>query len=275
MQALHKVVNNIVQKNLASDKDYHCLYCSRFVPTKEIEVFGQKRTVQPKCECEVKAKEAELQNLINAGNKREIEKRFAKSSLGKRFADSTFDNFQMRIGAEKAFDLCKKYVSEFHEWGPDSLLIWGDWGNGKSHLGAAIDNALTDKNLIVVFQSVPELLQKIRDTFSNGNGETEREIMRALFSCDLLILDDIGAEKVTDWVSDALFRIIDGRYRKKKPILYTTNLKPTLLLEKLGGRIYDRITETSLPVENKANSFRKEKARERFMRFTDEQGSQS
>lgn len=200
----------------SASKDHICPHCEIVVPKMEITVLGQRRMVQPKCHCEVKAHEIELQRFTQGIEKREIEKKFALSTLGDRFRESIFDNFEKRLGSEKSFDMCCKYAQEFMHWAGDSLLIWGDYGNGKSHLGAAVYNYLHEQDYIVVFQSVPELLQRIRSTFGNSK-ETESEIMSALLRCDLLILDDIGAEKVTDWVQDALFRIIDGRYRKNKP----------------------------------------------------------
>lgn len=251
----------------SASEEHVCPHCEEVVPKLEIELLGKKRLVQPKCACEVKEKEKELEALTKGIEKREIEKKFALSTLGPRFRESTFDNFEHRLGSENAYQQAWKYAQEFKEWGGDSLIIWGDYGNGKSHLAAAVANYLNEHGHIVIFQSVPELLERIRNTFNRNNQETEREIMSALQRCDLLVLDDIGAERVTDWVSDALFRIIDGRYRKEKPILYTSNLKPSLLLDRLGGRIYDRMTETSLTVENKATSYRRQKAVERFRKY--------
>lgn len=270
MNGLQTTVNNLIQMNLASDKEHICPHCEEVVPKLELEIFGHKRIVQPLCHCEVKIKEEELQRLVKAGDKREIEKRFALDSLGDRFKGSTFAEFKMRLGAVKAFEVSVKYAQDFKAWGSDSLLLWGDYGNGKSHMAASIANELNEQGYIVVFQSVPELLERIKNTFNRNNQETESDILRALQQCDLLILDDIGAEKVTDWVQEVMFRIVDKRYRKQKPILYTSNLKPSMLLEKLGGRIYDRITETSLTVENKASSYRRQKAEERFKKYQDE-----
>lgn len=269
MNGLKTTVNNLIQMNLASDKEHICPHCEEMVPKLELEIFGHKRVVQPLCHCEVKTKEEELERLVKAGDKREIEKRFALDSLGDRFKDSTFDNYEHRLGSEQAFKMGQQYAQEFIEWGPDSLMLWGNVGNGKSHIASAIANHLNDQGYIVIFQSVPDLLARIKSTFGKSQ-ETESDILRALQQCDLLILDDIGAEKVTDWVQEVMFRIIDKRYRKQRPILYTSNLKPSMLLEKLGGRIYDRITETSLTVENKASSYRRQKAEERFKKYQDE-----
>jgi DNA replication protein DnaC len=85
-------------------------------------------------------------------------------------------------------------------------------------------------------------------------------------------MDDIGAEKISDWVLETLFRIIDGRYRAKKPTLFTTNFSPMELLNRFmpkkpsaedeiaAKRIHDRIIEISTIVENKASSYRMEVA---------------
>ncbi|MGG0260698.1 ATP-binding protein, partial [Bacillus mycoides] len=115
--------------------------------------------------------------------------------------------------------------------------------------------------------SVPELLQRIRSTFNSENKENESQIMRALLECDLLVLDDIGAEKATEWVEEKIFNIIDGRYRKEMPTLYTSNLKPKEMLQQVGKRSYDRMVETSLTIENKATSYRREIAKQRLQRF--------
>jgi DNA replication protein DnaC len=92
-------------------------------------------------------------------------------------------------------------------------------------------------------------------------------VIKALLECDLLILDDIGAEKVTDWGEETLFNIIDDRDRKEFPIFYTSILQPKELLDKLGKRSYDRMIETRVMIENKAMSYRRAIAKERMKRF--------
>lgn len=268
--SIKQTVDNIIHLNLTnfpSDQPHFCKYCGREVPKLIIPLFGEERIVQPVCKCEADAKKNELKRFQEHEEKRKIEKLFSISNLGKRFEGSTFESYQVREGSETAYKETRKYVMDFDNRGVVSLLLWGTYGNGKSHLAAAVANELKARGKTVVFQSVPELLERIRKTFNKDQAETEDQIMTALLKCDLLILDDIGAEKLSDWVSDVLFRIIDGRYRRNLPILYTSNLKPSELLDKLGGRIYDRILETTLPIHNKATSYREEQARKRLEEY--------
>lgn len=237
------------------------------MPPIEIDVLGRKRLVQPKCDCEWEHEKKMLEEAAKRQQKHETERLFSISNLGKRFEESTFETYKQRPGSEKAFEMAQRYVNEFDQWGPQSLMIWGSPGNGKTHLAAAIANEIHKRGYIVVFQSVPELLGRIKSTFNKNSRDTEEQIMKALLTCDLLILDDIGAEKLTDWVQDVMFRIIDGRYRKELPILYTSNLRPNELAGQVSERTYDRITETSVLVENKATSYRREVAKARLQKL--------
>lgn len=268
MQNLTEAITHTLTNTLTacpSDDPHICPYCEQIVPKKTLHVLGVEKIIQPFCKCEVEAWEQSVQESADLKQKREIEARFSISNLGERFAESTFDTFRQLPGTEKALDYCRSYANAFPDYGGDALLIWGEYGNGKSHLAAAVAHAVKEKGHTVVFQTMPELLERIRETFHDRkNKETEKDIMYALQNCDLLVLDDIGAEKVTDWVQDVLFRIVDGRYRQKKPILYTTNLKPSELKDRVGPRIYDRIVETSILVENKGTSFRMKVAETRF-----------
>jgi len=253
-----------------------CPYCNQVVPKKRLVVLGIEKIVQPVCRCEVEAWEREQDEMQERYRKAEVERKFAISSLGERFESCRFETFEKRPGTEKAFRLAYDYAERFELYGAESLLIWGDPGNGKSHLAAAICHKLKERGKIPVFQTMTELLERIRSTFRQQSKESEREIMSALQDCDLLVLDDIGAEKVTDWTLDVLFRIIDGRYRAKKPTLFTTNFSPTELLHRFkpdksstehdiaARRIHDRILEVSVIVENKATSYRLEVAKNRM-----------
>ena len=278
-QALKEAITNMTDS--PSDVVHTCPFCQKVVPKLKLNVLGVEKVVQPFCKCEVDNWEKGVQEAIERKQRNDIEQRFSLSKLGERFNECTFEAFKPRKGSERAAMLAKNYAETFPVYGENGLLIWGEPGNGKSHLAAAICHVVKEKGYIPVFQSVPELLERIRSTFGNRKTEeTEKEIMDALRECDLLVLDDIGAEKISDWVLDAMFRIIDGRYRKKKPIVYTTNFSPSDLLarfmpdrptkedEIMAKRIHDRIIETSVIVENKASSYRMEVARNRVREMT-------
>lgn len=270
-ESIGTVMTRIVNTSACSEETegYTCEHCNKYIAAITVDVpqLRIKNKILPTCECVVEREEAKIREAQNFAKKREIEKLFSISNLGERFSKSTFESFLDRNGSETAHKIAMQYVKTFKEWNGESLMIWGDPGNGKTHLAAAIVNELSKKGYIVVFQSVPELLQRIRSTFNSENKENETQIMRALLECDLLILDDIGAEKTTEWVEEKLFNIIDGRYRKELPTLYTSNLQPKELQNQVGKRSYDRMVETSLTVENKAESYRREIAKQRLQRF--------
>lgn len=270
-ESIGRVMTRIVNTSACSEETegYTCEHCNKYIAAINVEVpqLRIKNKILPTCECVVEREEAKIREAQNFAKKREIEKLFSISNLGERFSKSTFESFLDRNGSETAYKVAVKYVKTFKEWNDESLLLWGEPGNGKTHIAAAIVNELSKKGYIVVFQSVPELLQRIRSTFNSENKENETQIMRALLECDLLILDDIGAEKTTEWVEEKLFNIIDGRYRKELPTLYTSNLEPKELKNQVGKRSYDRMVETSLTVKNEAASYRREIAKQRLQRF--------
>lgn len=279
-QALKEAVESMT---ISPSDDYYCPICEKLVPKKTVTILGVEKVVQPRCSCEIAAFEREIAEAEERKAQAEVERKFSLSSLGDRFKESTFDRFRGREGSDKVVDIARRYAGKFDREVGTSLLIWGEPGNGKSHLAAAICHDIKGRGFIPVFQSVPELLGRIRSTFNRQSKESEQEIMSAVLKCDLLVLDDIGAEKISDWVLESMFRIIDGRYRNKKPTLFTTNFTPTGLLyrfmpenanaeqEIAAKRIYDRILETSVIVENKSTSYRQEVAKERARRMLEEE----
>lgn len=267
MDPIQKVFQQLVDQNQTTSPYKLCSICNEPVPAIEVDVMGTKRWVQPRCKCEVEAFDAEQKEFQNFQREREVRELFSISQVGDRYLQAGFKNFQMRLGSENVFKVSQYYVDKFETFGRESLLLWGEPGNGKTHLAAAIHNALRAKGLVVVFVSMPDLLSKIKATFNRNNKESEEQILRALSICDLLIIDDLGAEKTSDWVEETIFKIIDNRYRRNKPILATSNMAPKELPEQIGKRSNDRIVEMMQPVENKATSYRREHAKDRFGQF--------
>lgn len=193
--------------------------------------------------------------------RRKIEQIFG-ASLGSRIEKCTFDRFQPRPGTEKALAAAKQFVEQWPD--TEGLLLAGTYGNGKTHLAGAIYHALKAQDVNCVFQTVPELLARIRATYDNDTRESEHKILTALVQCQLLFLDDLGAERPSPWVKDRLYYIIDARYRHERPTVYTTNCSIGELEDKLDGRLVDRIMGSCLLVPNEGTSYRKEWARRRM-----------
>lgn len=218
---------------------------------------GKELWLYPQCPCDVETERKRQEEIEREDRERRIESLYGRSGLSKRLMTCTLESFQVRPGTERAFKAVAGYVETFEVSTEKGLLLMGGYGNGKSHLAAAICHALIEREFSCRFWTVPQLLGRIRSTFNQGNRENEEDILRPLRHCDLLVLDDIGTEKVTDWVSQTLFVIIDDRYQAMKPIVFTTNCTAKELEERVGGKTYSRIIGMTEGVVVGASDYRK------------------
>lgn len=211
--------------------------------------------MQERQEAEDKAR---LEAAEKANSKARIERMLDSAKIGRRYADCTLENFIPVKGAEKALNTCTEYVKDFSKDSGEGLIMAGPSGSGKSHLAVAIVKAIAETGKSAIFQSVPELLAKLRLTYDkNNDGETEDEILEQLTKCDLLVLDDIGAEKQSAWTEERLYLLIDRRYRDKRATIVTTNLNYNEIEKLLGTRAMDRLLETCGIVKLTAGSYRR------------------
>jgi DNA replication protein DnaC len=126
----------------------------------------------------------------------------------------------------------------------DSLWLSGSTGTGKTTLAMAVSSAATKAGRSVAIYSLPQLLARIRRTYDAAVGEDSYlAFFERLASVDLLHIDDLGAEKRTDWVLEQLYAIVDERYGAERSILVTTNLEETELEEQIGARTVSRLVE--------------------------------
>ena len=132
-----------------------------------------------------------------------------------------------------------KNISEGH-----GLWFEGDVGTGKTALAMLVSQAALKEGLSVAIYSVPHLLAKIRDTYDSANPDRSYvRFFRQLTNVDLLHLDDMGAQKQTDWVLEQLYSLVNERYENERSIMITTNLALAGLEEQIGKRTVSRLIE--------------------------------
>lgn len=226
--------------------------------------FEDKERVVPViCACIRKEQEKRAQEEEYRRTMERIQRLKSSSMMASKFRDITFDKYEVIPENKKVLNLAHKYVDRFPEMEEkcQGLLLYGTVGTGKSFTAACIANALLNQQISVVMTSFVKVLQDIRGV------EDESQYMAMLNSPRLLIIDDLGAERNTDYALEKVYNIIDSRVRADKPMILTTNLELDEMME-AGDiryqRIYDRIFEVCYPVEMSWKSFRRKTAAERF-----------
>jgi DNA replication protein DnaC len=140
----------------------------------------------------------------------------------------------------------RRYVDELGDNLAEGRGLWlmGDVGTGKTTLAMLISTAALQAGHSVAIYSLPRLLARIRRTYDAEAGEQSYlEFFERLTSVDLLHVDDLGAEKRTDWVLEQLYAIVNERYETGRSIVLTSNLNQTELEEQIGPRIVSRLAE--------------------------------
>lgn len=182
-----------------------------------------------------------------------------KSGIGKRFIGKTFDNFNVTDKTQKAYDACKAFATNYKEGETSKgLKLFGSYGCGKTHLVSAIIHKIGENYVDSTFINVPELLVKIKQSFGNDEVNFDWMIEKAK-DASLLILDDLGAEKSSDWVREQLYVIINRRYEDMLPTIVTTNCTTAELVDRLGERTVSRLIEMTDAYKITADDYRLKK----------------
>lgn len=156
------------------------------------------------------------------------------SKMNIRVRNYRFDNYRVMMANRKAYTRAKEYAKGLVNGKRDSLFITGNVGTGKTHLAASVANYLIENDIRVKFGTLINLLGEIKDSYKSDS-ETEGFIMDTYSKVPLLIIDDLGKERPSEWVLEKLFTIINNRYERNLPIVITTNYNRQQLAERLAN----------------------------------------
>ena len=243
------------------------LYCGKcrkpkeayFAPDKAA-IFGRDRH-PAECDCQRAAREER-----EAAEKRRRHLDTVEELKRRGFTDPTMRDwtFENDNGRNPQAGIARRYVEHWEDMRADNIgcLFWGGVGTGKSYLAGCIANALMEKEIPVHMTNFALILNDLAASFENRN-----EYISRLCRYPLLILDDFGMERGTEYGLEQVFNVIDSRYRSGKPLIVTTNLTLDDLRnpeDTAHSRIYDRLLSMCVPVRFTGDNFRQEAAQRKM-----------
>ena len=271
MNPIASILNEITTTK-AGESDYlgeaGLLYCGKCRTPKQLRLgensFFGDRPVPTLCRCgrEKRDREDAL---------REQDRRLMRVNDLKRagFTDSAMQGwtFANDNGLCPRMDYARLYVDRFEEMERENIgcLLWGPVGTGKSYFAACIANALMEKEIPVRMTNFAAILNDLNAAYGGRNEYLER-----LSRYRLLILDDFGMERGTEYALEQVYNVIDSRTRSGRPLIVTTNLTLTELqnpADTAHARIYDRVLELCIPICFTGGSMRRARAGEKLERM--------
>ena len=241
-----------------TDDDTGLLMCGqcRTKKQKKISFLGEERIVGCLCRCAAEKLEKEREEYRVKEELLNIQKMKSAGLQDRTFYNYTFDRCD---ASQKNATYAKRYVEHFLEMAQtgQGLLFWGNVGTGKTFLAGCIANALLEQKISVLMTSFSKILNALGGLYSSERNE----YLASLNRYTLLVIDDMGIERESQYTVETIYMIIDERYKSGKPFIITTNIQLDALKNPQDvehARIYDRIMERCMPVFFGGKNYRSE-----------------
>jgi DNA replication protein DnaC len=249
-------------------KDYvdaeGCLCCGVCGKRKQlnVDVMGFRHKVSCLCACGMEARRAEDERRKREEAKWELHRRKSVGLKDRRFWEWRFENDN---GHNEKLVIARQYAENWERMKRENvgLLLMGPVGTGKSFFAGCIANALLEQGERVMMTNFSRILNELTNYHADKN-----RIVQDLVDYPLLVIDDLGIERHSDFALEQIYNVIDSRYCKMKPLIVTTNLTMRDMkndrLDAAHQRIYSRIFEMCVPVHCGGADRRKEEGTEKL-----------
>jgi DNA replication protein DnaC len=204
-----------------------------------------------RCRCRT---EEQQQKLFEAAR---IPRRYDRCSLSN-YHPAPSNSTQLQ-----AFNYAFKLVDEYPAV-DRGLLFMGTVGTGKTHLSTAILRGLIEKGISCLFYEFGALLKEIQNSYNPVSHVSESKVLAPVYETEVLVLDELGASKPTDWVRDTMMQIIGARYNERRLTIFTTNYLDTnrslaeeTLEDRTGTRLRSRLYEMCKTVIIEGDDYRR------------------
>ncbi len=226
------------------DREQHCDKHGAFVSR---NVYRSIWTKCPACDAEAQAEREQQEERQRVERRQQrMAELMQASAIPSRFVGRSFANFHAPTPAHQhALTVCRDYAEQYaeHARRGSGLILAGMPGTGKSHLAAAILQALIGRH-DVRYTTCMDMIRAVRETWRRDSDRTETQVLGGLQRLDLLAVDEVGMQYGTEGEQTILFDVLDRRYREVKPTIILTNQDQRGLREFVGDRTFDRLTET-------------------------------
>lgn len=265
----------LISKDNSAPEDYYdeenLLMCGKCHTRKQLKVnldflgLGE-RIVGCLCKCATEKRDKEEIQSIETEKANKIKTLKEQGITDTMYLTARIENDDRKNA--KISDAIIRYTNKWEEMFEKNMgiLFYGDVGRGKTFFAGCIANRLLEQGTQVIMTNVSSLITAMSKDFE----KEKASILHSISNVPLLVLDDLGVERDTQYISEKLQEIIDTRYRSKKPLIVTTNLSPNELRNPVDlkyKRMYDRLLEMCYPMLVDGDSRRNEQAQAKRKEF--------